>query len=214
MADAQAVEVRVVAPAASSVRLIVFTDDLRAAAAEVELVRTGEDWVGAVPEGTVYGLVADGDDARFDPSKVLLDPRALDVVFAPNHDRQVASRRGEPHVGPLAVATHPQPARTQRRSNRPPVVSEAHVRGLTIDADVPKGGTYAGLESQLRRIAALGFSVLELMPVHQQDPKEGSYLGYMPLAVGAVHRQWAATDDAGSKLADLVAAAHDHDVEV
>ena len=52
------------------------------------------------------------------------------------------------------------------------------------------------------------------MPVHQNDPQEGSYWGYMPLAFGAVHRQYAAGDDAAAELADLVAAAHELDIEV
>ena len=56
--------------------------------------------------------------------------------------------------------------------------------------------------------------MLELLPVHQFDPDEGNYWGYMPLVFGAIHRQFAAGDDAAEELADLVAAAHDHDIEV
>ncbi|MDQ3470290.1 MAG: glycogen debranching enzyme GlgX, partial [Actinomycetota bacterium] len=54
------------------------------------LARDGDDWVGAVAEGTVYGLVADGPGSRCDPSKVLLDPRATAVWFPPGHDRRLA----------------------------------------------------------------------------------------------------------------------------
>ena len=50
--------------------------------------------------------------------------------------------------------------------------------------------------------------------MHQNDPQEGSYWGYMPLAFGAVHRQYAAGDDPAAELAAFVAAAHDHDIEV
>ena len=57
-------------------------------------------------------------------------------------------------------------------------------------------------------------SVIELLPVHQNDPQEGSYWGYMPLAYGAIHRQHAAGDDPAAELAGFVAAAHDHDIEV
>ena len=57
-------------------------------------------------------------------------------------------------------------------------------------------------------------TVVELLPVHQQDPQEGSYWGYMPLAFAAVDRRLAAGDDAAAELAALVAAAHDHDIEV
>ncbi|MGI9030206.1 MAG: alpha-amylase family glycosyl hydrolase [Ilumatobacteraceae bacterium] len=212
------VEVRVAAPSATSVRLLVFAGgDLDAApfpARVVDLERSGDEWVGAVPEGSVYGLVAEGDGPRFEPSKVLLDPRAVEVVFASTHDRRRAAVRDAPHVGPLTVARHPAAARPARRSTRPPIVYEAHVRGLTRATGSPKAGTYAAIVDQLPRLAELGVTVLELLPVHQQDPAEGSYWGYMPLAFGAVHRQWAADGDAAAELAAVVAAAHGHDLEV
>jgi glycogen operon protein len=50
--------------------------------------------------------------------------------------------------------------------------------------------------------------------VHQYDPDEGNYWGYMPLVFGAVHRQYAAGDRPAEELAELVDAAHDHDIEV
>ena len=52
------------------------------------------------------------------------------------------------------------------------------------------------------------------MPVHQNDPQEGSYWGYMPLAFAAVHRQYAAGGDAAGELAAFVGAAHAEDIEV
>ena len=56
--------------------------------------------------------------------------------------------------------------------------------------------------------------MIELLPVHQNDPAEGSYWGYMPLAFAAVQRDYAANGDAAAELAAFVAAAHDHDIEV
>ena len=79
---------------------------------------------------------------------------------------------------------------------------------------VDRPGTFAALGTQLPRLAALGITVIELLPVHQNDPQEGSYWGYMPLAFGAVHRQYAAGDDAAAELAAFTAAAHEHDIEV
>ena len=67
---------------------------------------------------------------------------------------------------------------------------------------------------ELDRLADLGVTVIELLPVHQNDPQEGSYWGYMPLAFGAVHRQYAAAADAAAELAELIAAAHRRDMEV
>jgi glycogen operon protein len=205
----------VAAPDAGAVSVIVFDDTYRPEPPR-PLHRDGDEWVGEVDEGTVYGLVADGAGPRFDPAKVLVDPRALDVVFPPGHDRRVASARGAPNAGrgPLAVARRPPPPQSPRPSSRSPVVYEAHVRGLTRLAAGAHPGTYAALSEQLPRLAALGVSVLELMPVHQGDPDEGSYWGYMPLNFAAVERRHAAGQDAAGELAALVAAAHDHDIEV
>ena len=85
---------------------------------------------------------------------------------------------------------------------------------MTRQADVDAPGTFGALVDQLPRLAALGITVIELLPVHQNDPQEGSYWGYMPLAFGAVHRQYATGDDPAAELAAFVAAAHDHDIEV
>jgi isoamylase len=209
------IPVRVRAPAATAVTLVEFTRD----GAEVgrrPLERVDDSFDGEVAEGTVYGLVADGDGARFDPSKVLLDPWATEVWFPPGHDRALAEQRGVDNAGrgPLAVARRRAAPRPTRRSERAHVVYEAHARGFTQRAAVTEPGTFAALVEQLPRLAALGISVIELLPVHQNDPQEGSYWGYMPLAFGAVERRYAAGDDAAAELADFVAAARRHDIEV
>jgi glycogen operon protein len=190
----------VTAPDARAVAVVTFDHRFRPGPL-CPLRRNGDDWVGELDEGAMYGLVADGEGPRFDLSKVLLDPRATEVVFGPDG-------------GPLGVARRPPPARQGRRTTRAPVVYEAHVRGLTRRADVEHPGTYAALTQQLPRLAALGVSVLELMPVHQGDPAEGSYWGYMPLNFGAVEHRYAASGDPTGELAALIAAAHDHDIEV
>jgi glycogen operon protein len=209
------IPVRVRAPQASVVVLVRF-DTSGAELGSEPLRRDGDDWVGEVAAGTIYGLVAEGDGPRFDASKLLLDPRATEVWFPPGHDRQRARRRGVDTTGavPLAVARAPRPVQPSQRSSRPPVVYEAHVRGLTKRRSSPLAGTYAGLLEELPRLAALGVTVVELLPLHQNDPQEGSYWGYMPLAFGAVHRQYAAGDDPAGELAAFVAAAHDRDIEV
>jgi len=55
--------------------------------------------------------------------------------------------------------------------------------------------------------------VIELMPVHPFDTSD-NYWGYMPLVWGAVHRPYAHGSDAPTELADFVAAAHAHEIEV
>jgi isoamylase len=212
-----AAPVRVYAPAARSVTLVNFSDDGSTETERRALTRDGEHWIGEVADGTVYGLVADGDGARFDRSKMLLDPRAAEAVFPPGHDRLAACRRDVPNSGrsPLAKARRWPAARLQRRSSRAPIIYEAHVRGLTVARpETSSPGTYRALVGDLDRISALGFSVLELLPVHQNDPQEGSYWGYMPLAFGAVHRQYAVGPDAADELGELVEAAHHRDLEV
>ncbi len=99
------IEVRFAAPLATAIDLVVCDDD----GSEVErlpLRRDGDDWVGEVGAGTRYGLIAEGEGPRFDSSKILLDPRAVEVWFPPALDRNVAKRPGVGNTGraPLAVA--------------------------------------------------------------------------------------------------------------
>ncbi|MGE5211785.1 MAG: alpha-amylase family glycosyl hydrolase, partial [Acidobacteriota bacterium] len=167
------------------------------------------DWVGRIPVGCRYVVAVDDD-------RLALDPRATEVWFPPGHSRD-ANKRAR-HVDsddfPRAVAS-PWPApRPQRATSRPLVVYEAHVRGLTRLRQRPGAGTFRAAIDELPRLADLGVSVLELLPVHQYDPDEGNYWGYMPLVFGAVHRQYAAGSRPAEELADLVSAAHDHDIEV
>ena len=211
------VGVRVHAPAASAVELVRFDETGTTELGRTRLERRGAQWVGQVAAGTVYGLVAADAGVRSDPSKVLLDPAAREVLFPAGFSRRAAARHGVPNSGrgPLAVARPATAgAAPSRRSTRPPVVYEVHVRGFTRRRAGPGRGTFAGVVADLDRLSALGVTVIELMPVHQNDPDEGSYWGYMPLAFGAVHRQYAAADDAWGELGDLVAAAHDRDIEV
>jgi isoamylase len=208
--------IRVPAPNARSLTLVEF-DRNGGERGRQPLARDADGaFTGDVPAGTVYGLVAEGDGPRFDPAKVLVDPWTTEVWFPPGHDRALAARRGVDNAGcgPLAIARDPGPARTPRPTTRGRVVYEAHVRGMTRTRDVDAPGTFAALVAELPRLHDLGFTVLELLPVHQNDPQEGSYWGYMPLAFAAVHRQYAAGDDAAEELAELVAAAHAQDIEV
>ncbi len=203
-------EIRVHAPRAGLVAVIVDGD-------ETVLRRSGSDWVGSVPVGSRYGLRATGRSGdRFDGRRILVDPAATGVWFPDGHRRDHARPDGEPDpaTSPLAVAT-PWPARTSpRATGRPLVVYEAHVRGMTRRRDRNDAGTFAALIDELPRLVELGVSVVELLPVHQFDPDEGNYWGYMPLVFGAVHSGYAAGDDAAQELAALVAAAHRHDIEV
>ena len=204
-------ELRIHAPHAE--RVVAEIDGGRTLA----LRRAGSDWVGEIEAGTRYALRADGPaERRFNWSRSLVDPSATEVWFPDSHRRSSAQPGTRPNLGcaPVAVAT-PWPAvQPSRHTHRPLLVYEAHIRGLTKRRDGADAGTFRAAVDELPRLAELGVSVLELLPVHQYDPDEGNYWGYMPLVFGAIHRQYAAGEDAATELAELIAAAHEHDIEV
>jgi len=181
----------------------------------VEMQRDGDCWIGVVPDGAKYGLIADGP-GRMTPDRVLVDPDATAVWFSAEHDRDAArpGRRPNLEFGPRAVAAAWPSPRPQRPTSRPLVVHETHVAGITRRRDRDDAGTFAAMVHELPRLAKLGVSVVELMPVHQFDPDEDNYWGYMPLVFGAVHAQYSASGDPATELADLVSAAHEHDIEI
>lgn len=205
-----AMQLRVYAPDASSVRA---TTD----AGDVPLERHGLHWIGEVGDGMTYGLIASGPaDSRFSDERTLVDPMAAAVRFHDDHRRDAARPGAGPNhaIAPHAVAARWPEPRPQRWTTRPLVVHETHVRGMTELRDHAAPGTYRAMIDELPRLGSLGVSVIELLPVHQFDPDENNYWGYMPLVFGAAHRQYAAGDDANLELADLVSAAHDHDIEI
>jgi glycogen operon protein len=203
------VQVEIHSPAATSVTLVIG-DEHR------PMERTMSSWVGDVPDGASYGVIVDGPARGMDPNRMLVDPSATTVVFPDGHDRGAARPRSGSHhsIAPRAVA-RPWPAPCAGRpTTRPLVIHETHVRGMTKRRDRPDAGTFAALIDELPRLAELGVSVVELLPVHQFDPDEGNYWGYMALVFGATHRQYAHGDDANDELAGLAAAAHEHDIEI
>ena len=196
-------ELSVYAPLATRVDAVL--DD--GSVIELACERPFADWKGEVPVGARYLLLIDGD-------RPVLDPRATEVWFPQGHSRAAAEVGGEHATFPRAVARPWPTERPQRHTDRPLVVYEAHVRGLTKRRDRSDAGTFRAAIDELPRLRELGVSVLELLPVHQFDPDEGNFWGYMPLVFGAIHRQYAATDDPAGELAELVDAAHAHDIEV
>src|SRR5262249_3399178 len=64
-------------------------------------------------------------------------------------------------------------------------------------------------------LKALGVTVVELMPVHQFDPHEGNYWGYMTLNFFSPHQQYAADPrHARDEFREMVRALHAADIEV
>jgi glycogen operon protein len=162
----------------------------------------------------------------YDPQKALVDPYAKELFFPPEFDRGAAQRPG-PNLGraPLGVLPRPAPALgdDQDHSPRHPsdsgVVYEMHVRGFTqspTSGVAPqRRGTYAGVVDKIPHLKELGVTVVELLPVHQFDPHEGNYWGYMTLNFFAPHAGYAA--DPGSAREEfraMVRALHAAGIEV
>lgn len=164
---------------------------------------------------------------RFDPDKVLLDPYARAVHFPSAFSRQAAvgpgSNAGRAPLGVIRAGSTPFDWSGDRRPRHThdAIVYETHVRGFTRRANsgvAPEArGTFTGLIEKIPYLQELGVTVVELMPVHQFDPDEGNYWGYMPLSFFSVHDRYASRSGADEQLdefRELVKALHQADIEV
>jgi len=164
---------------------------------------------------------------RFDPEKLLLDPYATSVFFPSAYDRPAATAPG-PNDGRAALAflcdceTRFDWAADRRpRHDSDAVIYELHVRGFTRSptSGVPDDvrGTYRGVVEKIPYLKDLGITVVELMPVYQNDPQEGSHWGYMPLNLFAPEQRYASSaPDCGQhdECREMVRALHDAGIEV
>ena len=164
---------------------------------------------------------------RFDSAKILLDPFAPAVHFPPEFNR-IATGFPGPTDGraPLGVLPTAQP-RHGEDVERPPrpsydlIVYELHVKGFTARANSgvspEKRGTFAGLAEKIPYLKDLGITTVELMPVHQCDPQEGSFWGYMPLNFFSPHQGYSVSrTSAGAEeeFREMVEAFHRAGIEV
>jgi len=195
--------------------------------------KTGLIWHCLVPEGesggaTLYGYRVDGprdrsEGHRFDGEKVLLDPFAAAVHFPPAYRRSAAMgpgpTDGKVPLGRLSRHAAPPPgdAGPRPRHGHDLVVYELHVRGFTArpnsGVSPEKRGTFAGLAEKIPYLAELGVTAVELLPVQQFDPQEGSYWGYMTLNFFSPHHRYASGDPDG-EFREMVRAFHAAGIEV
>jgi isoamylase len=164
-----------------------------------------------------------GRGHRFDPQKILLDPYAPEVFFPPGFSRRACELAGPTDgAAPLGVLLMPHQTRTfADRTTLPhapdPIVYELHVKGFTANPNsgvTPAArGTFAGLIEKIPYLQELGVTVVELLPVHQFDPQEGNYWGYMTLNFFSPHRQYA-TGDAFDEFRAMIKALHAVGIEV
>ena len=163
----------------------------------------------------------------FDSQKILLDPFAPGVYFPPEYDRKAAGRAG-PNDGhaPLGILPHSswQSSGDVERMPRPSydlIVYELDVKGFTARANSgvrPENrGTFAGLAEKVPYLKDLGVTAVELMPVQQCDPQEGSFWGYMTLNFFSPNQGYAASNSSEGALQEfhaMVETFHDHGIEV
>ena len=171
----------------------------------------------AIPDARYYayrmtGPFAPHEGHRFDGQKILLDPYATAVFFPPAFSRGAACRQGS-NAGqaPLGVLPPRQvataPVASGPRYGHDLVIYEVHVRGFTRrdNSGVPAAarGTFAGIIAKIPYLQHLGVTAVELMPVHQFDPQEGNYWGYMTLNFFAPHLGYAQQDPPGGAVAEF-----------
>ncbi|MCB1856234.1 MAG: glycogen-debranching protein [Halieaceae bacterium] len=161
----------------------------------------------------------------FDADKVLLDPYARQVWFPPDFDRRAAMRPGS-NMGraPLGVlfeehAEFDWGDDRVRFHEHDLVIYEMHVRGFTRNPNsgvTPgRAGTFLGVVDKIPHLQELGITAVELLPVHQFDPQENNYWGYMTLNFFAPHTEYAVDQDrAFDEFRTMVKALHAAGIEV
>jgi isoamylase len=188
-------------------------------------------WIGKELAGRaeLYGYRVEGPEDprggdRFDAQKILLDPYAQAVYFPPGYDRETAARPGASDgAAPLGVLPKTNAHFNWGDAARPrythdAIIYEIHVKGFTARANSgvspARRGTFAGIREKIPYLKELGVTIVELLPVHQFDPQEGNYWGYMTLNFFAPHRGYSSSEDAAQEFREMVRAFHEAGLEV
>ncbi len=195
--------------------------------------KSGRVWHAWVPAdqmqgATLYAYRVEGPTDhraghRFDSQKILLDPFAAAVFFPPGYNRKVSARPG-PTDGraPLGMLPQHQAPFDWANDRRPrhahdTIVYEMHVKGFTAHptsgVHPDHRGTFLGIVDKIPYLQELGVTVVELLPVHQYDPQEGNYWGYMTLNFFSPHDGYA-NEDALVEFREMVKALHAAGIEV
>ncbi len=223
---------------AASVTLLLYAEHepakpLRRQVLDPIINKTGLTWHCRIPEeelggATLYAYQVGGpDDAsrgqRFDPQKVLLDPFALSVHFPPEFSRWSASGHGPTDgMAPLGRLIKDSTSfdwdkDPRTRHTHDLIVYELHVKGFTARSNSAvtheRRGTFAGLMEKIPYLQDLGITAVELLPIHQFDPQEGNYWGYMTLNFFSPHHAYASGDPC-EEFRALVKALHAAGIEV
>lgn len=222
---------------ATGVTLLLYGDDEVKPVSQIQLDpvqnKSGVIWHCFVPEtmtpGAKYyawrveGPQAPASGQRFDPEKILLDPFAAAVHFPKDFSREAARKPGS-NDGKAPLGVLPRPAKLFDWRDAPPprhthdtIVYELHVKGFTARANSrvasEKRGTFLGLIEKIPYLKELGVTVVELLPVHQFDPQEGNYWGYMTLNFFTPHQGYAVREPV-REFQEMVRAFHEAGIEV
>ncbi len=195
--------------------------------------KTGRIWHCLVPRKSApaaryYAYRVDGPwdpvhGDRFDAQKVLFDPFAEGVFFPPGFSREAARQPG-PNDGLAVLGVLPRRKRSCRRGDPPAprhahdtIIYELHVKGFTARDNSgvarERRGTFLGLIEKIPYLKELGVTVVELLPVHQFDPQEGNYWGYMTLSFFSPHQGYGVRN-AQAEFRTMVRAFHEAGIEV
>ncbi len=183
------------------------------------------------PDARYYGYQVVGTNTsepghRFDQRKVLLDPYARCVCFPSRFSREAVSQpgsnAGRTPLGLIATETQNDWAGNSMPAHASDlVIYELHVRGFTRRTNSGVAGThrgtFLGVVDKIPYLKELGITAVELLPIMQQDPQEGSYWGYMPLNFFSPHHEYASADkpyDASKEFRSMVKALHASGIEV
>ena len=217
--------------------------------------RSGDIWhgriegAGIVAPGLVYGLRAHGPwrpdkGHRFNPTKLLLDPYARELVgrfaWGPEHfaaDRAHPKQMDTQDNGATALKARVTADAYDWGDDRAPntrladtVLYEMHVKGFSkLNAALPEAvrGTYAGLghAASIAHLQRLGITAVSLLPVHYHIDEERlvgmgliNYWGYNTIAFFAPDPQLSSTPNDAAATRDefrgMVRALHAAGIEV
>jgi len=236
---------------AESVDICLFDDDGTEHRVALEEL-TNHVWHGYLPgvgPGQRYGFRCDGPfdpewGARWNPSKLLLDPYARavegdlvldDAIFGypRGRDDLVQDHRDSAPFVPRSVVVHDRFPWGDDRSPAVPwpdtVIYELHVKGFTMrhpDIEPDLRGTYRGLAhpAAIAHLKQLGVTSVELLPVHHFLPEPAllrrgmtNYWGYNSIGYFAPYGGYSASGQRGEQVAEfksMVRAMHEAGLEV
>ena len=200
---------------AAKVVLLIYGDDVEVPQKTIEFDpkfnKTNEFWhirIGEeeIPNAKFYAYrvwgpaIENGNRFHaFDPDKILIDPYAKNVFLPPKFSRDLASLPGKNDgTAPLGVIP---PAKKKKKFEAHNwvkdydhlIIYELHVKQFTANdhtIEEKHRGTYQGIIDKIPYLQELGVTAVELMPVHQWDPLEGSAWGYMTLNYFSPHKDY------------------------